>query len=93
MALHLGGECGQSQPLGEVKAETVEQLCLGLVGPDDAADAKLTTGIVRGRENDVGALKAGKLIEDGPRGVPQARPRLPLLEGLPKDVARKQTKM
>jgi len=36
-------------------------LCLGLVGPDHAADAKLTTGILRGRENDVRALKAGKL--------------------------------
>ena len=86
MALHLGRECGQPQTLWEAKAEAIEQLCLGLVGPDDAADAKLTTGIVRGWENDVSALKAGEFIEDGPRRVAEARPLLPLLEGLPEDV-------
>jgi len=82
----LGGGPRQSQALGEAKAEAITQLCLGLVGPDDASNAKLTTGVKCGREDDVGALKAGEFVEDGPREVAQTRPLLPLLEGLPKHV-------
>ena len=64
----------------------MKQLCLGLVGRNDTANAKLTTWIKCSREDDVRALNAGELVEDGPRGVAETRPLLPLLEGFPKDV-------
>ena len=66
--------------LGQVEAEAVEERGLSGVGLGDAAQADLAVRCAR--QNDVMGLDAGKLFEDGPRRVAEARALLPHLEAL-----------
>ena len=67
--------------LGQADAEAVEERGLGGVGLGDATQSDLAVRC--GRQDDVVGLDAGKLFEDGPRRVAEARALLPHLEALP----------
>ena len=70
----------------ESKPEAIEQHRLRLVGADDAAQAKLATGVVSQGEHDIGALDAADLLEDRARAIAEPGAPLPLLERLPQHV-------
>ena len=71
----------QTHSPGQVEAKAVEERGLRGVGLGDATQSDLAVGC--GRQDDVVGLDAGKLFEDGPRRVSEARALLPHLEALP----------
>jgi hypothetical protein len=86
-ALHFGGEEEwgvDAEPLRKIEAEPGQEVRLGQVRADDTPEAEVAA--INGREDDVGALDAAEFFEDGAGAVAQARPALPLLQGLPQHV-------
>jgi hypothetical protein len=72
-----------AETLREPEPETCEEVSLRLVGACDAAQADDALLKVGQRQDDVSALDARELAEDGPWRVTKPRSLLPLFEGLP----------
>src|SRR5437899_3276207 len=86
-ALHFGRQekrRADAETLGEVEAKPGQEVRLGRLWADDAAEAELTA--IGHGEDDVGVLDPVEFFKAGPRAVPETRPGLPLLQGFPEDI-------
>ena len=72
--------------MGELQPEPLEQQRLGSVRPHHTADAQFTLRSVSQRQDDIRALDAPQLVQDGARGSTEPGALLPLFEGLPQHV-------
>src|SRR5260370_34206192 len=71
---------------GQSESEPVKQQHLGLVRFNYAANAQLAAGILRQRQDHVGALDAAQFVANGARAVTQPGAAFALLPRLPQDV-------